>query len=177
MQAEQVLGGTRSTRGDAEVLADQSVISHYRRLTGRDTGSTSSSAAGPGGSASKQRPIEGECAVCYDTLKVGCLFQAEVILARSALFRQTGSLLSHRTVRACSVQSVVLIVSSCRIHLSCFCHVLVACVLCFLSPAQNFQSSVLFTRIPLTQAAYVAGCNIVLVQHARPEKHASCCHC
>ena len=74
MQAEQVLGGTRSTRADIEVLADQSVITHYRRLTGRDTASTSSAADGPGGSDSKQRPIEGECAICYDTLKVGHLY-------------------------------------------------------------------------------------------------------
>lgn len=66
LQTEQILGGTRSTRADAEVLADQSVISHYRRLTGKDTASTSSSAGGP---ASKQRPIEGECAICYDSLK------------------------------------------------------------------------------------------------------------
>ena len=70
LQTEQVLGGTRSTRADAEVLADQSVISHYRRLTGKDTASTSSSAEGPAGLASKQRPIEGECAICYDSLKV-----------------------------------------------------------------------------------------------------------
>ncbi|KAL3139925.1 hypothetical protein ABBQ38_004215 [Trebouxia sp. C0009 RCD-2024] len=68
-EAQQVLGGTRSTRADADVLADQSVISHYRRLTGKDTASTSSSAAGPAGLASKQRPIEGECAICYDSLK------------------------------------------------------------------------------------------------------------
>ena len=68
-QAEQVLGGTRSTRADAEVLADQSVITHYRCLTGKDTASTSSAAEGPGGLSSKQRPIEGECAICYDTLK------------------------------------------------------------------------------------------------------------
>lgn len=72
MQAEQVLGGTRSTRADAEVLADQSVISHYRRLTGKDGASTSAGAAGPHDPASKQRPIEGECAICYDSLKV-CL--------------------------------------------------------------------------------------------------------
>ena len=72
-QAEEVLGGTRSTRADPDVLADQSVISHYNRLTGRNTGSSSSSAAGPGGASSKQRPIEGECAVCYDTLKVWLL--------------------------------------------------------------------------------------------------------
>lgn len=70
LQAEQVLGGTRSTRADAEVLADQSVISHYQRLTGKSTASTSAAAAGSGGAASKQRPIEGECAICYDTLKV-----------------------------------------------------------------------------------------------------------
>lgn len=68
-EAGQVLGGTRSTRADAEVLADQSVITHYRRLTGKNTASTSSAAEGPGGLASKQRPIEGECAICYDTLK------------------------------------------------------------------------------------------------------------
>ncbi len=72
VQAEQVLGGTRSTRADAEVLADQSVISHYRRLTGKDAASTSAAAAGPHDAASKQRPIEGECAICYDSLKV-CL--------------------------------------------------------------------------------------------------------
>ena len=72
MQAEQVLGGTRSTRADAEVLADQSVISHYRRLTGKDAASTSAGAAGPHDPASKQRRIEGECAICYDSLKV-CL--------------------------------------------------------------------------------------------------------
>lgn len=65
-EAEQVLGGTRSTRADAEVLADQSVISHYRRLTGKDAASSS---AGPRDPASKQRPIEGECAICYDSLK------------------------------------------------------------------------------------------------------------
>jgi len=75
MQAEQVLGGTRSTRADAEVLADQSVISHYRRLTGKDAASTSAAAAGPHDAASKQRPIEGECAICYDSLKV-CLLTA-----------------------------------------------------------------------------------------------------
>lgn len=72
MQAEQVLGGTRSTRADAEVLADQSVISHYRRLTGKDAASTSAGTAGPSDAASKQRPVEGECAICYDSLKV-CL--------------------------------------------------------------------------------------------------------
>ena len=70
-----MLGGARSTRADAEVLADQSVISHYRRLTGKNTASTSAAAAGPDGAASKQRPIEGECAICYDTLKV-CLRHA-----------------------------------------------------------------------------------------------------
>ncbi|KAL0031719.1 hypothetical protein WJX79_003146 [Trebouxia sp. C0005] len=68
-EAEQVLGGTRSTRADAEVLADQSVISHYRRVTGKDAASTSAAAAGPHDAASKQRPIEGECAICYDSLK------------------------------------------------------------------------------------------------------------
>lgn len=72
LQAEQVLGGTRSTRADAEVLADQSVISHYQRLTGKSTASMTAAAAGSAGAASKQRPIEGECAICYDTLKV-CL--------------------------------------------------------------------------------------------------------
>ena len=72
MQVEQVLGGTRSTRADAEVLADQSVISHYRRLTGKDGASTSAGAAAPHDPASKQRPVEGECAICYDSLNV-CL--------------------------------------------------------------------------------------------------------
>lgn len=71
LQTKQVLGGTRSTRADAEVLADQSVLSHYRRLRGKDTASTSASADGPAGLASKQRPVEGECAICYDSLKVG----------------------------------------------------------------------------------------------------------
>lgn len=70
LQTEQVLGGTRSTRADAEVLADQSVVSHYRRLTGKDTASTSLPGEGPAGLASKQRPIEGECAICYDSLNV-----------------------------------------------------------------------------------------------------------
>ncbi|DBB06531.1 TPA: hypothetical protein ACH3X1_012076 [Trebouxia sp. C0004] len=70
-EAEQVLGGTRSTRADTEVLADQSVISHYRRLTGKDAASSSAGAAGPHDPASKQRPIEGECAICYDSLKAG----------------------------------------------------------------------------------------------------------
>ncbi|KAL3154181.1 hypothetical protein ABBQ32_013698 [Trebouxia sp. C0010 RCD-2024] len=68
-ETKQVLGGTRSTRADAEVLADQSVLSHYRRLRGKDTASTSASADGPAGLASKQRPVEGECAICYDSLK------------------------------------------------------------------------------------------------------------
>ncbi|KAL0056460.1 hypothetical protein WJX82_011587 [Trebouxia sp. C0006] len=68
-EAEQVLGDTRSTRADAEVLADQSVISHYRRLTGKDAASTSAGTAGPSDAASKQRPVEGECAICYDSLK------------------------------------------------------------------------------------------------------------
>ena len=71
VQAEQVLGGARSSRADAEVLADASVLTQYRRMTGNDVASSSSSAAGPGGAASKQRPIEGECAICYDTLQVG----------------------------------------------------------------------------------------------------------
>lgn len=71
VQAEQVLGGSRSSRADAEVLADASVLTQYRRMTGNDVASSSSSAEGPGGAASKQRPIEGECAICYDTLQVG----------------------------------------------------------------------------------------------------------
>lgn len=76
MQAEQVLGGTRSSRADAGVLADQSVISHYKRLTGKDNASTSAAAVGPDGLASKQRAIEGECAICYDTLAVSSTFFA-----------------------------------------------------------------------------------------------------
>lgn len=70
LQAEEVLGGTHSSRLDAEVLADQSVLNHYKRMTGNEVGSSSSAAEGPGGAASKQRPIEGECAICYDTLEV-----------------------------------------------------------------------------------------------------------
>ena len=91
LQTEQVLGGTRSTRADAEVLADQSVISQYRRLTGKDTASTSSSAEGPAGSASKQRPIEGECAICYDSLKVTRTCSAHAILAVPACQNQRSS--------------------------------------------------------------------------------------
>ena len=75
LQTEQVLGGARSTRADAEVLADMAVISHYRRLTGKGSASTSSSAEDPAGLASKQRPIEGECAICYDSLKVSRIAQ------------------------------------------------------------------------------------------------------
>lgn len=70
LQAEQVLGGARSSRADAEVLADNSVLAHFRQMTGNDVASSSSSAAGPGGAATKQRPIEGECAICYDSLEV-----------------------------------------------------------------------------------------------------------
>lgn len=66
-----MLGGTRSSRADAEVLADSSVLTHYRHMTGNDVATSSSSAAGPGGAATKQRPVEGECAICYDTLQVG----------------------------------------------------------------------------------------------------------
>ena len=69
LQAEQVLGGARSSRADAEVLADNSVLAHFRQMQGSDVAS-SSSAAGPGGAATKQRPIEGECAICYDSLEV-----------------------------------------------------------------------------------------------------------
>lgn len=83
LQTEQVLGGTRSTRADAEVLADQSVISHYRRLTGKDTASTALPAEGPAGLASKQRPIEGECAICYDSLKVSSLPMCYVMFSTS----------------------------------------------------------------------------------------------
>lgn len=81
MQAEQVLGGARSSRADAEVLADNSVLTHYRQMAGSDAAAPSSSAAGPGGAASKQRPIEGECAICYDTLEVAWLIMLSLRLS------------------------------------------------------------------------------------------------
>jgi hypothetical protein len=56
-----VLSGELSTRAEEDVLAERSVRDAYRRAT--EGGNASPSTAGI------QRPIEGDCPVCYDEMK------------------------------------------------------------------------------------------------------------
>lgn len=56
-----MLSGQLSTRAEEDVLAERSVRDAYRRAT--EGGTISDSMAG------KQRPIEGDCPVCYDEMK------------------------------------------------------------------------------------------------------------
>ncbi|KAK9848236.1 hypothetical protein WJX84_001782 [Apatococcus fuscideae] len=64
-EAEQVLGGERSTRMDEAVMAAESVREQYQRMTGKTEAGAAADAAG----AKARRAIEGDCPICFEDLQ------------------------------------------------------------------------------------------------------------
>jgi hypothetical protein len=66
-QVEEILSGAHSQGVDAGVVAEEGVLRAYRAATGQ---AAADGGAAAGSSVNNRKPVEGDCPICFNELKV-----------------------------------------------------------------------------------------------------------